>query len=554
MAKDLTTNQSGFSRFQTAETPNASIVSDASYRTGASLYGELLAGVSDPNSGDAGVFTKIVDAETAYRLDGVVNQGVNIYSDTFKDVELKGQNQSAVKYVLQRLEEMSLATGSYWMEVISTAYHENWKLGNAFIVLKRGMNTLLPVSRAVYKDRPFPITGFEILSAKSLTPVEVDGQPVWERRDKKERNKKPSATGLPGPYKVAEFSSDIKDYQYVPGRDIFHFAHRKEAETRWGYGNNFAALDSVATLRRLEAATYFMTKNNMDPMIHHIVKSSLGGPGAPSLRQEIENVKNNYRSGPPGGPFVSGPNHDIKLIGAESHAMRVGDTLKHFTYRVLSGIAVSPFQMGFEPGTLGAAEAVKEITRPRKAAVKSKFETLFSFVVINQILYEGGFDPYNNPEDRVQIILTEIDENELIKNRNHWADLYQKNFTDLEEARDHTDLKGLPNKNLMHTKLVDIVKMEAEAKIAAANSATLPGQTPGPVPRLKQQVPPGRPKKSETKDNFPSEISFLPEYINKLSTLYNLNEDQQSRLLASAEGLFPDKEAILEALFIIKEV
>jgi len=490
---------------------------------------------------------RMEDSEKAYRSDGLIAQAINMYSECYKGFRFDGENAKAIETVKKRLNRISLANGKHYTTIIESLFHETWKLGNGFLAIKRG-NQSIPANRCVYEDRPYAISGFEVISARSLQPETVDGVDVWSRRDKKPTNliSNKAKQLLTGDCLISKFEpSKIKEHQYMEGMDLFHFAYKEQAENRWGFGLNFASLEATKTLRALEAATFVMSKNHMDPLIHHKVLRGLGtGQGGGGLAAEIEKADQMHRNGPVGGVVVTGPNHEFDYFGSESHAMRMGEILKIFTNRVLSGIGVTPFLMGMETGTLGAAQAAKELTLPKKKQVIKNFENLLSFWVINQILYEEGFDPYTNENDRVFIRLIEVDEDEKIKSRNHWADLYAKGLVDLSEARKNADLPGMPNKALTHLNVIQIplLKVKADSRGAGQDEKSNNGSETKAA------------KAAKAKEfSVPTTFAELDAYLSNLSNLYNLSDSQYFALKDGAYDLFPDIEAIASLLGSVLE-
>ncbi|MDR4248099.1 hypothetical protein FO601_35345, partial [Bacillus thuringiensis] len=63
------------------------------------------------------------------------------------------------------------------------------------------------------------------------------------------------------------------------------------------------------------------------------------------------------------------------------------------------------------------------------------FADIAKFAIINELLFEGGFDSILNPDDEVDFIFHEIEFDAKIKRENHVVQLFMQNTITFEEMR-----------------------------------------------------------------------------------------------------------------------
>ena len=462
---------------------------------------------------DAYIFKTMTEANRYYLTDGTVRQVVDRYGEGYGDVYLKSDNSKAKQYVESRLELMSLASGEPWKIVLHRAFDEVWRLGNAVIAFKRGGD--LPTVRTLYADRPLPIVGLELVSPLSLDVVKVNGYIGFKRRDGKTTNLETNPRQPANSYKIEKLDAKFDSTTYVNGLDCCHLYFKKLAGATWGWGLTFSALEAMNVHRGLETTVAMAHQRFQAPIIHLQVTR----PSAPRMNFEMEIAKsaNTINSADPNSIYISGPNQEFKVHGSESQLLRSEGVLNQTSRRMFSGLATTPFEQGFEGGTLGSAQSAVSLTASKKLRVNKELSMLIEHHLINQLLFEGGFNPIDNPQDRVAVILTDAYEGDIIKRRAAAADLYVKGYCDLLEARELGSIKGVPDPALMYVSLVDIKKIQA--KLMAPSTVN--------------------------KDfivNTSEDIKEMLLYIKAAG--YNFSEQEFTQLEEHCNALLPDREAV----------
>lgn len=443
---------------------------------------------------EARIRAQIERAQRAYIVDGLLRQGVDKHAELCRGVTFSGGDLQ-VKYVNKRLDAMSLATGQHWRLTFSTCFLEYWKTGNPMFVKMRGGTA----KRHLYKEAPYPIAGFYPLGIERLETVHdkdnrfigwsnKEGKANPSRKSLRIRGAIPLDNGQP---LVSISTRGVADEVLIPGMDIVHIPYRKAPDSNYGLGLTIPALEDVALLRAIEQITATVIKKNSHPVYHH----GISGPSSPlsSIQSEIDYAGALWRKAGPDGVLITGPNHDIKAIGAESQALRLEGYLIHFTKRALASLGVNPYLMGFESATIGTAEGIMDLLIDRVRAAHEEIAWTLQMFLIWEILYEGGFDPWSKEEDRVYVQFAEIDAHLRIKEESHAADLYTKNVIDVDETRARIRLaKGYtPSRLYLHQVQIPLARVAADAQVQSAKisaSKTTPAKVSAMVDGLKVEL------------------------------------------------------------------
>lgn len=508
-------------------------------------------GFSHADRRDDRVRRLVRKASAAYTVDAMVRQSVDKFSELFKDFTFNG-GEKQVKYLHQRMISMTLQTGEHWQTLFTRIIHEYFKTGNSFIVKRRGGGQFTG-TRALYRNKPYTISGLTLISSDRLEIARdsVGGFTGWEIRGTKNdvdlNLVLPSATKLNPDSTLIQISRmpDRKNV-LVPGMDIVQIAYKRGADSHWGFGLTLAALEDISLTRTLEQTTAIMMKKFSNPIIHHKIlrpSSPLAG-----MQQEINMAYDLYRRSAPDGVIITGGNAEIKAVGSESQALRVGEYLKYFMGRSLAGLGMSPFIMGLEAGGQGTLESAVELMMMKVRFCQAEIARELEMFIINEILWEGGFDPYNKEEDKVTIKFEDLDENRVIKMQNHAADLFTKNLADHPEARTLAGLPAKSNEKELHFNKVEIPKSKAEAQHKGEAQKTAGVAIAKARPRPKPAKKKSKEVAADIKNIIPETPSQILTFINLMEKRFGYDPDLLVSLFDQIELLLGDSEAITEFL------
>jgi len=483
----------------------------------------------------------ITKSINAYLVDGLVRQSVDKYTELFLDFHLEGKERQ-VSYITKRLNAFSLSTGESWKTWLSRLVHEYFKTGNAFFIKQRGGG---PVAgrRPVYELKPYTLSGIFLISAERLAPVieKTTGRSLgWGIQSKSAEQLyklvSDGAVKLDATKAAIRFDNVVQQVDgkvLLPGVDIVHIAYKKGADSSYGVGLTFPALEDVSLLRAMEQCVAILIKKYSTPIIHHKV-SQTASPLA-GIQQEINRAASLYKSMSPEGVIVTSGAHEIKAIGSESQALRLGEYLKYFSSRAFSGLGTSPYIMGFDTATLGTAEAANDLLLSKVRFCQQEIARELETFLLNELLWEGGFDPYNEDDDVVKLVFDEVDKSRLIKMGSHAADLYAKNVITLMESREMMGRIEPPKKSELFVNQVQIPLEKAKAKAKGDAELAVVGL------QMKANS-----MDDSVKKVLPKSKEELDDFVLLLERDFGLDRSVIYPQLEKIEGLIGDQEVLLK--------
>lgn len=481
----------------------------------------------------------------AYVKDSMYKNAVDRLAEAFSDFSIGGNNPRAIMYVTSRLELMSLYNREHWKTTFGRGVTSYFKTGNTIALKIRGGSTQ-KAKRPLYENKPYAITALFLHSPSDLEPAyNADRQMVgWTYRTRINNKKSLQATLLIDNPKQLDTRNSLLQYDQEtpldeskpilhPLVDVLHITYTRPEGIPWGIGPMLPAIEDVSLLRIAESTIAMMMKKFSNPLYHHIITPK-GGPQS-SIQADINNMYMTYRKMAPEGLIITGPNHAIKAIGAESHALRMEGYLSHFTSRAAGGLASSTFGLGLEPGTLGSSEAFSQMMKSKILKCQKDFAREMEFQLLWELLYEGGFDPYSNLDDRVTLEFEDVDIDNVIKQQAHSTYLFQNNGITWDELR--KDLKRDPN----------VFKGGLASNLFPDKKDTSPaGQGSSKQPSKKNAVEVSK----ALKNICPTNEKEIPGYLEYISQLGFYVDEDSFNIISNLLG---DPQAILEYTFTLEK-
>ncbi|MES9681835.1 hypothetical protein ABWK22_02720 [Gottfriedia acidiceleris] len=440
----------------------------------------------------------------AYYTDSYIRRAVDKHSQLmFKNGwEITGKNDQAVEYVWTRLKLMAEATSQSVDSLLQEVSDNLILYGNAYVVKARAKSGGLPsgITAAGYTSKQ-PISGYFVLSSPDVTIS----------RDE---------TGKVLAYEET-VGSGGKGVQHKP-EDIIHFAYRRPSGRAYGVPFIFNALDDVKLLRQIEENVARLIYRNLFPL--YLYKVGLDKPGFEASDEEIENLREEIRNIPVDGALVVPERHNIEVVGSQGQAIDANGYLKYFRQRVFSGLGVSDTIMGI-------SDTANKSTSDNQSAdlndsvkdFQKTFSDIAKFAIINELLFEGGYDPVMNPDDEVDFVFNEIEFDAKIKRENHVIQMFMQNSITFEEMRQYLGLDTAPDESRLYVNMFSVATGNAAADSQGA--ASQGNNKDQPENQHGKQTSPGKPKTSEagTKSGPVSENTKLTES----DQLVNLSESLQ---------------------------
>jgi hypothetical protein len=463
----------------------------------------------------------------AVDTDSYVKQASLKYKELFwkEGWEIVGENPEAVAYIHQRIDFMEMAMRRPFIDFLIEVADHLVKFSNVFIVKARG-------DISDYFPKPLtPVNATQPVIGYYLIPTEQ----VRILRDKFNRPKAYQQQTDPTTYSPSD-----KDPVWTAERVIhLHF----DRKTGRAFGTPFltSVLDDVIALRQLEEDIQNLVHRELFPLY----KYKIGTPEQPAEPEEIEDAAAQIESMRSEGGLILPYRHDVEVIGANNTALDASEYLNHFKERVAVGLGVAPHHLGMMMGggNRSMTDRLDTALYDKVKQYQKLFAEMIRVFVLNELLFEGGYDPVTNPvessvSDRCFFKFNEIDVDTQVKKETHIIQKFTSSTITLPEARVLLGIDPNYDKDELFTGIQAGIQMDIAANQAeiSAQNAPLPKSEDGQNSATKGQrnLPssrkgPGniiRPANQQGKKTSPdirrSDLSWLSVIENALEAEYNV--------------------------------
>jgi hypothetical protein len=365
----------------------------------------------------------ITAVRSSYLVDSYIRQAIDKYVEVIikEGWNLSGSSDST-KYIQKRLSFVGVASGEPWEIILESLIRDYIKYGNSFLVVVRS-KTSTPIPGMAIKpvNGKSPIIAYFNLPAHEMTPdLDENGNILGWVQQIGTRSKR--------------FSVD----------DVLHFTYCKEAGGIWGIPPVVSVIEDIRALRQIEENVIKLIYKHLNPLLHQETPDITGsGEGR---QEDIDDAINNLKTSAPDGVIVTPPGHKLSVIGAESQAIRAEGYMKYFKQRVFTGLGVSEMAMGENVGaSVGTADALTSQMHNRVKMYQLLLSYYITNYIFNELLAEGGYDPWNIEEDRVVLHWNEIEIERQIKEQTHYLNLWTMNAISHEEFDKRMGINGEDN-------------------------------------------------------------------------------------------------------------
>jgi hypothetical protein len=459
----------------------------------------------------------------AYNTDSYITRAVNKYSELIlkEGWDFSGKNDAATEYVWLRLKLMEEATGQPIDEFLKEIAQDIVLYGNAFVVKARqkgGTGGATGVKAVGYSSNA-PVAGYFVLPP---TTVNIS-------RDEQG--------------KILKYQQDVGGGSAIDIKveDMIHFSYKKPRGRAYGIPYIFTALDDVKMLRQMEENIARLIYRNLFPLYQYQV--GLDKPGFEATDEEIEDIREAIRDMPMDGGIVVPERHNITVVSNATAALDAAPYLLIARQRVFSGLAVSDIVMGIgNTANRGTADNLSAEMIDGVKEFQSVFRNTFQMKIINELLFEGGFDPVLNPDDEVLFEFSEIELDAKIKKENHITQLFTQNVITHEEMRTLMGRDPVTDEGRLYFNMVTAAlnAQAAQEKAAAANAAG--SNKNQPANQNGKKPSPGKPKRSKAslEDDDLEALDTLEEQFSTnvlTETTQRVNLHSELRITYTTENL-----------------
>ena len=388
-----------------ARDPNATRVKIATPKVGTGAAGQFEESPVD-----------LAEIGRAYHTDSYIRRAVDkivglMFKSGWNFVSL---NEDALNYVETRFKLMEEATGQSTEELLREAGMNYVLYANAPFAKTRGSENLANLQATGYYGGE-PISGI----------FNVSPEYFQVQRDEFGNIENYTVTGDGGGQGV-EFNPE----------DFSHLTYHRPTGRAYGvpYINN--VIDDILILRQIEENIARLVYRNIFPLQTYTVGRV--EPGYEATDDEIDEVTAMIQNAPLDSIIVMPERHKIETVSSNNGALQAYDYLRYFRQRVFTGLGVSE-------STMGIGDSSNRSTSDNQSSdlldlvkdFQQNFAAEFQSNIVNEILFEGGFDPTLNKEDQVTFTFTEIEQAAKIARENHEVQKFMMNIQSLDQTRNN---------------------------------------------------------------------------------------------------------------------
>ena len=250
--------------------------------------------------------------------------------------KLLSKNNEDVEYLNQRLNEIAYVTGFGLEDLLTELVTSILFNHNAFLYIARGENSSTGEFRPVDGSKQ-PIAGFFPLAEAKMSLIQSEFDEVLG-------------------YKYRASNRAINQFD---ADEIIHITVDKKPTSHLGTPPLEAVKDDIISLRQIEESLERLIYKLTVPLLHATVGTKEQPAGLDEDgRREIDVINEQLMYMDDAGGITTNHRVDIKMLGAESQALRLSEPLDYYKNRVLVGLVISDVDLGTGTTTTGGAASV----------------------------------------------------------------------------------------------------------------------------------------------------------------------------------------------------
>lgn len=366
---------------------------------------------------------RIVDTESF--VSAAISKKKNlILKDGFK---LVSENEDDILYIKRRINEISFVTDTPFTTLLGQIVDSLLHNHNMFLYVARKQNASTGEVRIEGRRKIKPIAGFFHLSETKTDLIE---------------NNLGAVIGY-------KYNINRGIYNEFKKEEVLHLYINKKPDLNIGTPPLEAVKDDILSLRQIEESLERLIYKLSVPLIHAKVGSEKFPAGIDQItgRSELDVVNDQILNMDDAGGITTTDRVDIKMLGAESQALRLSSYIDHFKNRVLVGLTISDVDLGTGTTTTGgAASIVSEALRQNVEMYQTTVEEFITDYIITPLLLErdkNSSKQYLEDEDKVQFKFNKSNLDSKIKLESHYINETNAKLITVDEYRVLTGRRAL---------------------------------------------------------------------------------------------------------------
>lgn len=445
--------------------------------------------------------------------------------------DIVSENSQATQYLWQRIDYMEIAMRRPFQDFLAEVLDQLVKYGNVFIAKSRGdLQEFFP-GKLYPASNKAPIVGYYVIPTEYVEiQRDKNNVPKWYRQ----RTENSSF-----------YSSDSVDGPKWNAKDVIHMSLDKRPGKAFGVPFLSAVMDDLVSFRQLEEDILNLVHRELFPLY----KYHVGTEEHPADKDEIDAAALELEALRTEGGLVLPHRHDIDVIGAEGNVLDAEPYINHFKERIAIGLGLFPHHLGMSGSSGNRAMTDRlDIALYDKIKMIQKYAAdCFRLFIFNEILFEGGFDPFITPyeegeSDRCVFRFNEIDVDTQVKKETHIIQKVTSNILTMPEGRLALGLDQVLDES--ETMSAMQVRLQPDQPVQTKTADGKPGQ-----PKLVDTTPAAAKQASSTggKPNLPNNSKGAKNIIRPVNqhgtrTSPNIRHDLNEELLSDIVELLENDE------------
>lgn len=353
------------------------------------------------------------DLWNAYMADSYIARAVNRYRHLVfgTGIGIDGDAQ-AVRYLQARFKIADRVSGFGWDGLMRSLLFDYILYGNAFAV--KSYTSQIP---SLYGRR---LTGKVVAAWFPVSP----------------RLMTPSIDDSTGLVRAWTMTYEINGKRYTREfkvDDVVHLTYNRGSGYLWGVPLLQQVVEDVRAFRQLEEGLLRLIHKFSYPIMV-LYSADTTGTGI-GVRADMTALANAVNSMYQDGAIVLMPGQDIKMLGAESHALRVDGYIQVFKKRIFSGLGLSEVMIGDQPEPLERQAELERQVRDTVMDIQQQFGEGVMSQIVGPLLEQAGWSP-----DVAWLEFQDPDPVAALRRETMLANLYTLNAITWSEMRDRMNL------------------------------------------------------------------------------------------------------------------
>ena len=376
-------------------------------------------------------FNRIIQAVDT---DSYVKQAFHKHQELLwkEGFSITGEDTDAVNYLNNRIAFMELSMQKPMQEFFMDVTDQLSKFSNAFIVKIRGdLQPYFPDPLRPANGKQ-PVIGYQVIPAETMEIMRNYHNEVIQYRQNVWGSYGYSAAAA-GFGKGRDFANLLPTWK---PEDMIHLYIDRKPGRIFGTPSIVAVMDDIISLRQMEEDILNLVHQELFPLY----KYKVGTEDHPAEPEEVANAAREVGNIRAEGGIVLPDRHDVEVIGSEGEALDAEKYLNHWKERVAVGLGLSQHHLGMTAngGNRSVTDNLDTALYDKVKLRQRYIAASFQLWIFNELLLEGGFDPYvpkADSEESCTFRFNEIDIDTMIKKENHIIQKWTSDMIEEDEMR-----------------------------------------------------------------------------------------------------------------------